>query len=52
MNRVLATCSPEPLGRLILAALNDASIAHPVEPAAVQDEISDALITLFEGLLR
>ena len=45
---------PEPLARLILAALNDAamSIAHAAEPAAVQDEISDALITLFEGLLR
>lgn len=45
---------PEPMARLILAALNDAamSIAHAAEPAAVQDEISDALITLFEGLLR
>ncbi len=45
---------PEPLARLILAALNDAamSIAHAAESAAVQDEISDALIMLFEGLLR
>jgi hypothetical protein len=39
---------------LLIAALNDAamSTAHAAEPAAIRDEISDALITLFEGLLR
>jgi AcrR family transcriptional regulator len=42
----------EPLAQLILAALNDAAlaIAHAPEPAAVYDEMCEALLTLFRGL--
>ncbi len=51
---VMGVRPPEPMARLILAALNDAamSIAHAADPAAVQEEINNALITLFEGLLK